>query len=817
MYEHIDKVRNILKSLSKSSMKSQFPILDDLLTRHYHAKAEVDIERALFMTRYYKDRTNSKKPEALKRAESIHRYLSNRKICFHDNNFLGGACTSKELGAPLYPEYFGITIWPELHTISTRTDNPQILSEKDADILNKEIFPYWMDRTINERVRPIEPERQALFDKFIFYILSKAGTISHTTPYYELVLKKGVREIIEEAKKREAAEEDSKKKIFYKTMQVAMEGVLQYARNIVREAKIAAAGETDTDKKENLLAIAEVLSNVPENPPRNFREALNAVWISQVAVLAENSNMAMSPGRLDQILYPYFIKDYNGGTLTIEDAIRYCGSFWLKMADNVNLVPETAERMFGGAGAVPAITLGGVDWNGDDAVNELTYILLKVTELLPIRDPNVNARYYSGVNTKDYRDEVSRVILSTKAIPAFFNDIENIKTMQNQNISLEDARDYSVIGCVELGASGKQYSASSSVFMMLHTVLYMALHEGRSPATGNKTIGVKTKALKDMKSYKSVWDAYKAQLEWLVDNAVHLNNSYGRKHQEYLATPLLSCFFDGTMESGKDLIDGGAIYNSSGVTHIGFADVADSLAAIKDICFNKDNDDISLKLEDFIAIVDADFNGEDKIYNYVKNIAPKYGRDISANSIAGKMVEINYDLYNSRQNYRGGNYQLAYWTMTNHAGYGRISPATPNGRKAKEVFSSGITPVSQVNTDVTTAYKSVAQLPSNKISNAYALNMKYTPISVNPESIKKFSALIEGFMKSGGQQVQYNIQDYKTLKDAKENPDKYPDLLVRVSGYSAYFKSLNEAMKDEIILRSQYNMGTGEFVSIEQE
>lgn len=814
MYKKIEEIRAKLKNIKKENMPMEFPILQELLERHYCAKAEVDIERAYFMTKYYKDTKNNNKPENIKRAESINSYLSNRKIFFHDKNFLGGACTSKELGAPLYPEYFGITIWPELETISTREANPQVLSKEDADTLNYEIFPYWMDRTINERVRPIEPERQALFDKFIFYTLSKAGTISHTTPYYELVLKTGVRGILEKAQKMEQQTEDIDRKVFYQTMQIAMEGVINYAKNIVNEAKLKANTAPDFADKKNFLEIAEVLSNVPENPPRNFREAINSIWICQAAVLAENSNMAMSPGRLDQILYPYFIKDYEEGNLTIEDAIRYCGAFWLKMADNVNLVPETAERLFGGAGAVPALTLGGVDKNGNDAVNELTYIMLKVTELLPIRDPNINARYYSGINSIEYRDEVSRVILSTKAIPAFFNDKENIKTMVNQGITLEDARDYSVIGCVELGASGKQYSASSSVFMMLHTLLYMALHEGKSPATGDKPIGMKTKPLKDMGSFEDVWDAYKQQLQWLVNNAVELNNSYGRMHQKYLATPLLSCFFDGPMEVGKDLIDGGAIYNSSGVTHIGFADVTDSLAAIEDLCFNEGNTDLKLTLDEFIQIVDNNFEGEELVFNYVKNIAPKYGRDKAADEIAKKMVEVNYELYNQKRNYRGGNYQLAYWTMTNHAGHGRISQATPNGRKAKEVFSSGITPVSQVLTNLTSAYKSVASLPSDKISNAYALNMKYMPMVIDQETIHKFGSLIEGFMNSGGQQVQYNIQDYKTLKLAQKKPEEYPDLLVRVSGYSAYFKSLNEAMKQEIITRSEYNMSTGELIEI---
>lgn len=816
MVEKIDPVRNELQGYSQDDLARKLPLLNGLLQLHYDAQAEVDIERARYMTQYFKQTDAQDIPMPVKRAEAVASYLSNRKIVFHDNNRLAGATTSKALGAPLYPEFFGLSIWPELGTISTRKDNPQILSKKDADILNFEVFPYWMDKSISEEVRKVDPERQALLEKMIIYTISKAATISHTTPAYELVLEKGIKGIMDEAAQKEIRfQGDTKKSVFYQSVRIAMQGILDYAANISRQAQAQAETATDPERKANLLKMARICKHVPGNPPRTYHEAVNSLWICQVCVFAENSNMAINPGRIDQILYPYFIKDYKAGNLTVEEALNISGSLWLKLADNVNLVPQAAEKLFGGAGAVPAVTLGGVDKNGEDAVNELTYIFLKITELLPIQDPNVNARYHPEKNLVEYRNEVSRVILTNKAIPAFFNDIENISTLINQGETIEHARDYAVIGCVELGSAGRDYSASSSIFMMMYTVLYMTLHNGRSTVTGDDPLWEATGDPADFTCFGDFWEAYRRQTRQMADNAVALNNTYGQKHQELLQTPLLSGIFKGPMEKGKDLIDGGAVYNSSGVTHIGFADVCDAICAIKEICFNPDNTDMVMSLPELVRAVDDNFEGKELLLAYLENKAPKYGtaHPVAAD-ISQQLIQLGFEVFHTRKNYRDGNYRVAYWTMTNHAGYGSVTGALPNGRKANVPFSSGITPASQIQSSLTTSLNSVANLNSRLIPGAYALNMKYSPVACTNENVDRFGSIVQAYMENGGQQVQFNIHDYETLKEAKENPDSHPNLLVRVSGYSAYFKSLNSAMQDELITRSQYHLSTGKFVSL---
>ena len=315
-------------------------------------------------------------------------------------------------------------------------------------------------------------------------------------------------------------------------------------------------------------------------------------------------------------------------------------------------------------------------------------------------------------------------------------------------------------------------------------------------------------------------------MEWMVDNTVSLNNTYGELYKQYMQTPLLSGMFEGPMEKGMDLISGGAVYNSSGVTHIAFADVCDSINAIEDICFN-DSGELKMSLKELVEAVDKDFEDKNDPANqkkyelllaYLKNKAPKYG---TQNPIAlkntMKMVEQQYDLFNGKKNYRNGNYRVAYWTMTNHAGYGSISPALPSGRRAHTVFSSGITPVSQIETDITDALNSVARFGSEKIPGSYALNIKYTPPADDKDAgmLKKFGDVVESYFVKGGQQVQFNIRDYETLLDAQKNPASHPHLLVRVSGYSAYFESLNKYMQDELIQRSQYDLSTGKLVKLD--
>lgn len=771
------------------------------------------IERAKYITEYMKqyDAEKEMKEHPLRfRAGAVANYLNNKKAVIPDKSLLAGTTGSYLKSAPVYPEFIGIFIWSELDTITKREKNPQLLTKAEAETLNYEIFPYWMDRNVlaatQKRHGDITSIR--LLEKIIFYISSKVGCISHTVPSFTHVLEAGMEGIISEAGKKAVETEDDREKEFYESISTVLKSVINYAGRLAEKAEEMAKKEKDGKRKKQLSAMAEIYKRIPRKPAESFYEAVCCVWICLIAIHAEDINMAISPGRLDQVLYPYYKRDIEENRLTVKEAMELVACLWIKIGDNVDLVPQVSEELFGGAGTAPAVTVGGVDREGKDAVNELTYIMLRVTELLKMREPNMNARYYPGINSQAYRNRVSSVIAETKAIPAFYNDIDNIKTLLNQGTLLEDARDYAVIGCVELASGGRSYDASSSIIMNLTAMLEMALYNGKRYYTGEERFGPETGDPSKMKSFKEFWQAFQKQAKWLIEEAVSLNEKMAVIHQEMLPSPILSALFEGPMEKGKDLIFGGAVYNSSGATHVGFADVADSLNAIKKAVF----EDHYCTFAELIEAVRSDFKGKEDLAAYLKNKPLKYGTlEEAEHGISHELISFLYQTYQSYANYRGGKYRPAYWTMTNHSGQGKITYALPNGRRANKPFASGITPVSEAAGDLTECFSSVASLGSKNIPGGEALNIKFTEIK-NEEEAKLLGDFVEAYFLKGGQQVQFNIMSHKMLKDAKAHPEKYPDLLVRVSGYSAYFNDLNDAMKDELITRTEYNIKNGRMV-----
>jgi formate C-acetyltransferase len=795
------------------------PRLAKLRTLSLNSKPAICIERARYITRFLKKHDNPDDAPEVRQAKAVHYFLRHKSVDFFDKNLLAGSTTSKPLGAPLFPEFFALYLWPELDTVSTRKKNPMTLTAAEADELNFEIFPFWMDRNVIELARTQfgNPRCLQLFENLSFFLAGKAGCISHAVPLYKPMLEQGLEGLIQTAKVREAqlaadiSPEAKQKQDFYTAMQIALEGIIIYAEHVADEAEHLAEISDQPEIKNHFEIIAKVCRHVPAKPARTFREAVNAIWICQVGIHAENINMAMSPGRLDQILWPYYQKDRAEGRLTVAEAIELLGCLWLKLSDNVTMVPEASEEMFGGAGTVPAVTLGGVDKDGRDCVNDLTYIMLRVTELLKTRDPNVNARYHYEVNSSQYCRRVSDVIINTRAVPAFFNDVKNIEALMGQGETLEHARDYAIIGCVELASSGRDYPASSSIMLNLVACMEMAMYQGKRPITEEEQIGPVTASPSQISSFEGFWEIFKEQTRWLIDQAVQLNEMFGAVHQQMMPSPLLSAFFEGPMDKGCDLIQGGALYNSSGATHIGFANVVDSLNAIEVVVFNENK----YTLEQLFTAVKNNFSGSDgeKMRVYLQNRAPKYGTEHPiARKNARNLTRFLFQTYQRYTNYRGGKYRPAYWTMTNHAGLGAISSALPDGRRANELLASGITPVSGAAPELTTCLNAVAELGGIEIPGCWALNMKYTPEEDKEAMGNRFAQTVEAYFRSGGQQVQFNLMTYEMLLDAKKYPQKYPELMVRVSGYSAYFKHLNEHMKDELIHRTQYNLTSGQAV-----
>ncbi|MHC4692980.1 MAG: pyruvate formate lyase family protein, partial [Planctomycetota bacterium] len=616
--------------------------------------------------------------------------------------------------------------------------------------------------------------------------------------------------------------DDEAKKEFYAAVAEVLEGIIAYSKNLAKKAEELAENESDPVLKQELHDMAEVHRRVPEYPARTFREGLTTVWICWIAIHLENANLGLSLGRLDQVLYKLYRQDIDKKTISIEDAVELVCCLWLKIGDHIPAIPEAAEKLFGGTGSNQAITIGGVDKDGEDAVNDLTYVMLRATELMLLRDPNLNARYHLEKNSDEYIRRLCDANIETKATPALHNDIAVIKALKLKGETAEQARDYGIVGCVEPCSNGRTYGHSASILVNLTTVLELTLYNGRHRHTGmNNLISKETGEAADFKDFDQFKNAFASQVRWMAEKTTSLNSNFGKTHQDFYPTPILSSLFEGPMEKGKDLIEGGATINSSGVTIIGLADVADSLSAIEKVVFEGKE----ISLAELLKAMESKFkgNGFEKLQQRLMDPerTPKYGNEnpaADANTVW--LVELLDEEFGKKQNYRGGNYRVGYWTMTIHAGYGRFTRALPSGRKDGENLTSGITPVSGVTPDLTKALNSVAKLPANCLSSGIALNLKFTPESEEEREkmLDNFVAYVKGYFddkngqREGGMEIQFNITNREVFEDAVKNPDKYPELLVRVSGYTAYFKDLNKQMQKEIIDRTEYQLESGKAI-----
>ena len=815
---------------------------------YFRAVPEVCIERAQLVTRAHRELglLTKDRISVLDKARVYRRVLEERtpvvwhtSACektgkdlrtftnFTDESSFAGSTTSKFKGVILYPEFMALALWPELHSITRREANPYQLTQEEADILNREVFPPWMDLTLMERARA-DSERRArsdpgndapdfdLLQQMVFYLASKPNCISHTIPDFRRAVGEGLRAVGDEAQQRAQEAATDAKREFYQAVGEVVEGIVAYSQNLAGKADEMAAAEADDARRQELEEIARIHRQVPELPARNFREGLTAVWICWIAVHQENPNVGLSLGRLDQILGDLYAQDIAAGTLTIDQAIDLVCCLWLKIGDHVPTVPEAAEQLFGGTGSNQAITIGGVDPLGEDAVNDLTYVMLRATELMQLRDPNLNARYMLDVNTPEYLRRLCEANLHTRATPALHNDRAVIEALTSKGDTLEQARDYGVIGCVEPGSNGRHYGHSASILLNLTSALELTLFNGRHRHTGlGRLISVETGDPAAFERFEDFRSALETQVGWLIRKSVDFNNAMGRAHQAYYPTPVLSTLFEGPMESGKDVIEGGAAINSSGVAIIGLADTADSLSAIETVVF----DEGVLSLAELLTALQRNFEETPDLQARLANHAktPKWGNeDPRGNGNAEWIVRMLDGRLSAERNYRGGAYRVGYWSMTNHAGFGRLMGALPSGRKARENFSSGFTPGSAMTPQLTPVLNSVAALPAAALSNGVAFNVKFTPelAGNGAETLDRFVAAVDGYFRgpnggSGGMEIQFNVIPREDFVEAVEHPEKYPEMLVRVSGYTAYFKDLTPQMQKEIIDRTEYALRTG--------
>nr|MDO8109590.1 pyruvate formate lyase family protein [Candidatus Sigynarchaeota archaeon] len=791
------------EDIKKRHKLSDYPQVASLREFILHEQPEICIERAVLKTKFLKETDQKEKDPLLLEAEAMRYMLSNKRPQIFPGDLIAGSVTSKRKGILVFPEFLATAIWPELQTISMRKQNPCKIAMDDMLELNKSTFPYWSDKNMNELVRRTIGEDDAsykLHQRLFFFMVSKFNCQSHTVPDFQRVLKHGINGLIRQAREK-MARARPRAKILYTALIVAMEGVLEYSKNLCNEAKKQLEACTDPTRRRQLEMMASTCQNVPANPARTFREALQSIFTCLCALFQEQNNVGFSIGRIDQLLISYYLSDMNTSLITRDEEMDLLAHFWLKVGSTAPLVPDAGNYFFAGSGGNHAITLGGCDRDGNNAVNDVTYICLDVTELLHIRDPNVIARIRPD-DPPEYTQRVTEVIINTGSTPALVNDEVTIKALQKVGISLEDAREYAHVGCVEPTSVGRTFGHTGALIVNLPVALELSLHCGE----GAECIHPKDEARPSLfPSFDAFMESVKMHTSLIIHHATRLNNFCGEVLKSLLPQPLLNALFEGPMESGEQLLDGGAKYNSSGVAYVGLPDLVDSLYVIKKYVF----EERKLDIHTLNSILNSNFKENEGFREMVINKAAHFGNGVDEVDAIGKdLVDFLYRTTRDIENYRHGRYNPGYWSVTAHSGFGRFSGAFPHGKLAKAPFASSLTPVSfGVKSGPTAILESVASLDNTKMPNGMALNISFDKsLFAKREKVEIFKDLFASYFKRGGMQVQFIIQDLEVLVDAKKHPEKYPDLMVRISGYTAYFNDLSDRMKDEIIERAKVTL-----------
>ncbi|MFW9947018.1 MAG: pyruvate formate lyase family protein, partial [Candidatus Odinarchaeota archaeon] len=542
----IDKVEFLEDPFLAKYSLVDFPRLKYLKSRRFALKPAICVERAKLVTEYHRENgfeVDSKgdpiDPE-LRQARAVSHIMSNKQPIIHDKHLIAGSTTSKEVGIPIYPELIGTAIWPELKTICDRELNPNDISDKDADILSLEVFPYWMERNVREynRAKYNNPISQQLEEGWVFYFMMKNNAISHTVPGFPMVINEGLESVKYRAIEKEKTTDSIEKQNFYKAIQIAIDGVLTYSKHLSEEALRIANTLDQNDQEqskriEELKEISRICLKVPAKPAETLQEAIQSIWSSFVCLHCENANSALSIGRLDQMLQPFFLKEIETTSSNeekeqvIKKAIELVGSLFLRINDHDPLIPNVGWKLFGGSSSDDTVTVGGVDRDGNNAVNDMTFIILKANEMLAFQDPNMNARYYSGINSKEYLRRLCEVNINMGASPSIHNDKTMIEALVHEGFSIEDARDWAATGCVEPTIVGKHYGHTNCMLLNLVAPLEMALNNGVMPLTGDR-VGIETGDVRNaFSTYEDFLNAYKTQLKYLAEKSIEINNYLG--------------------------------------------------------------------------------------------------------------------------------------------------------------------------------------------------------------------------------------------------------------------------------------------------
>jgi pyruvate formate-lyase/glycerol dehydratase family glycyl radical enzyme len=814
---------DVAAKFPRKTVSARIKLLKErVMTRQY----ETDIERAKYYTRSYK--ANEGQPPCMRAARGLEETLRNMTIRIEEGELIVGSKTAKKWGGPLYIEATSNNMYTLL---STGFYNKELkikdafpggiagcsadflkevanLSEDEYRELTQEIMPYWKDRSIqtlrtaawaDKGVAPAPPPKGYVSPSLISIWGVAADSImlvtegqGHVTVGVKKVLDMGFRGIARQAEQRLAQldkneENDTRRKDFLEAVRVTSSAACEFAERYANLAE-KMAEETEGQRKTELLEIAERCRRVPAEPPRNLMEALQSVWLTQAMVIISYGDASITaPGRIDQYIYPYYKKDLESGRTSREKALEAIEEYYTKLATNIYFGPNN-------------VTIGGTDQTGEDATNEVSFLFLEANKNLKGLRNGLAVR----ISPKTPRDFLTAACESyrTTAGVALYNDEVVIKGLLADGYSLEDARDYSIVGCVEPTGTGNNNGYTGSNGILPVTILEMALNQGGRSIGNWERRGLATPGASGFKTFEDVKKAFADQMAYTVELTVKRSEIKDRVIAEHFPLPLLSSTIEGCLESGEDITRGGARYNHGCVTSQALATVANSLAAIKWAVFDKK----LVTMEELLSHLRNNFQGAEELRAQLLR-APKYGND---DPYVDEIALWVADMYNrevtKHKFWMGGVYRGCLISALSQDMEGAVCGATPDGRLAGVVVSNGMSPSNGTDLNgMTAVLRSGATVSSVLISDGTSINVTMNPSVIKTdENLQKFVAMIEGYFALGGRHVQFNPVSKATLLDAQTHPENYPELNIKVSGFSMRFIDIPKSLQDDIIARTEF-------------
>lgn len=776
---------------------------------------EICVERALIYTQTYQE--NEADPPILKRAKAFKATLEKMTIFIYQNELLVGNQASKFRGAPIFPEYSWDWIVNELDEFPQRKGDVFLISEEAKKSLLEKVIPYWKGKTLYDRAIQILPS--FVVEAQRIGAISGRGNITsgdgHIITDIPKVLEKGLEGILNEIHEKSATidvtdSEFIKKKVFYRSAAITIEGLIHFIERYAQLASLEAKATDSRRRKKELQTMAEGLQIIAKLPPTSFFQALQLVWFIHLATQIESNGHSFSLGRLDQYLYPFWKKDMESNKIDKELTVELLQNLFIKMF-TINKVRPWAHTQFGmGYTTYQNITIGGQDSHGQDATNDLTILVLKAVGGVKLTTPNLSARYHAGA-PRYYLDECTRVIQLGFGMPAMKNDEIIIPALMDKGATIEDARNYAIVGCVEAAVPGKWgYRNTGMAFLNALKVLEMSLYGGRSPMHDNKCL-FPTKNPSECNSFEEFYQEFKKQLSFYTRCEVAMDSGADSALEEMVPDAFCSTLVNDCLLRGKNIKEGGAVYDVISGPFSGLANVANSLVTIKKMIY----EDQSISWSKLLSALQDNFEdlSHQTLLKKITEELPKYGTDDDyADQLACRVME---DYLNELKKYKntrynrgpiGSNYCGSTSNISANVPSGQVIGATPDGRKAFEPIAEGVSPFySTERKGPTAVLKSVSKLPTIKMI-AQLLNLKFTPSVLALESgRKRLADLIVAFFRDlKGWHVQFNVVDVATLKEAQKHPDQYRDLIVRVAGYSALFIALDSQTQEDIIRRTEH-------------